>query len=147
MQLCHILGVPANFPLDLPRRDVPVVKLEARNTSRRLDVRPLIVAHILLQDGDNIVLALNDGALREREECVDVVGGGVEDGADKLVVDPHRRGERCETLSQLSDRDGESAYTPVPPYMVMLIDFSAPVALKCPRQSTMFSQLRSVSIK
>ena len=72
-----------------PRRDVPAVQLESSNATSRLDVALLVVAHILLHDGDGIVFPNCDGSVWEGEERIDMIGTAG-DGADELVVDPDR---------------------------------------------------------
>ena len=82
-------SVAPDLALDLPRRDVPRVELEAGDAACGLDVAPLVVAHVVDQHGDNVVLPHDHGPLGEGEQGVNIVGRRVEDGADELIVDPH----------------------------------------------------------
>lgn len=68
-----LLRVPTNLALDLPCRDSPVVELESSDTACRLNVSVLVIPHVLLNDGNDIVLPHHDRAIREREQSIDVI--------------------------------------------------------------------------
>ena len=83
------LGVSADLALDLPRRERATVEREAGDATGGLLVRVLVVAHVVLDDREHVVLAGDDGAVREGEGGVDVIVT-IEESANELIVDKDR---------------------------------------------------------
>ena len=83
----HSLCVSSDLALHPPRRDVPAVQLESGNPTSGLDVALLVVAHVLLYDGHDVVLSRENGAFREGKKLVRALVWAVH-CTSKPVVDP-----------------------------------------------------------
>ena len=83
----NVLGVPADLALNLPLRDRPSVERESRDATRRLLVVGFVIALVVLQDRDDVILTLQDGPRGEGEVRAYVVCT-IFNRADELVIDP-----------------------------------------------------------
>ena len=86
--MCDALGVPSELALDLPRAHRAAHEGEPGDAAGGLLIVRLVVAHVVMQDRDDVVLSVEDRAGGEGELRADVVCAVVH-CADGLVVDPH----------------------------------------------------------
>ena len=86
------LRVAADLSLHLPGTKRATIQCKSGDASRRLLIRILVVAHVILDDGQDVVLARDNRSVGEGEGGVDVIAT-IEDSADELIVDEDRGGE------------------------------------------------------
>ena len=87
------LRVAADLSLHLPVAKRATIQCQSGDASRRLLVRILVVAHVILDDGQDVVLAWDNRAVGEGEGGVDVIAT-IEYRADELIVDEDGCGKR-----------------------------------------------------